>query len=156
MAGTIKYQEGALLTVGAPAVSITNGSAVLVGTLDCHSGGTAADMFAALFSLSTQWATTTGIAAGTTVADLYLVPALDGVNFPDIDTTTGSSYIPYTMRAGSFVSPKALSANTPYLFQSGVVELMPVLYNVYIINRSGQTISSGWSMKAVATAAQYT
>ncbi|WP_198116924.1 hypothetical protein [Massilia rhizosphaerae] len=113
-------------------------------------------MFAALFTLTAQWATVTGIAAGTTVADLYLVPAIDGSTFPDIDTTSGSSYVPFTMRVGSFVAPKAPSAGTNMTFQSNSVDLFPVLYNVYIINRSGQTMSANWTLKALAAAAQYT
>jgi len=155
MAGNILLKEQAIVTLTSTGASTVSGAASLVGTLDCRVGGNAADMFAALFSLTAQWATTTGIAAGTTIADLYLVPAIDGVNFPDIDTSA-ASYIPFTMRAGTFVSPKALTANQNYLFQSGVSELMPVLYNVYLQNRSGQTISANWTVKALAAAAQYT
>jgi hypothetical protein len=156
MAGTIKFQEGSILTItsGTPA-AVNSGAAALAGALDCRSGGSAADMFAALFSLTGQFATVTGIAAGTTIADLYLVPAIDGTNFPDIDTSA-ASYIPYTMRVGSFVAAKAPTASTNALFQSAPVELMPVLYNVYVLNRSGQTLSGSWTLKALATAAQYT
>jgi hypothetical protein len=113
-------------------------------------------MFSALFSLTAQWATATGITAGTNVAELYLVPAIDGTNFPDIDTTAGASYIPSAMLQGVFIAPKAPTANTLMLFQSAVVDLMPVLYNVYILNRSGQTVSVNWTLKALAAAAQYT
>jgi hypothetical protein len=157
MAGSILNKEAAsivaLTTTGA---SMTTGSATLAGTLDARAGGNAPDMLAALFSLLVQWATVTGIAAGTVVADLYLVPAIDSATFPDIDTTAGASYIPYTMRVGSFVAPKAPSANTNMLFQSAVVDLMPALYNVYVINRSGQTMSANWAIKVLAVAAQYT
>lgn len=157
MPGNLLWKEQAALSLAGSGSALTSGSAGLLATqLDCHAGGNAADLFAALFTLSAQWATVTGIVAGTTVADLYLVPAIDGTNFPDIDTTAGASYIPYTMRFGSFVAAKAPSANVDARLQSAPVELMPVLYNVYIINRSGQTISSGWSMKALAAAAQYT
>jgi hypothetical protein len=98
----------------------------------------------------------TGIAAGTVIADLYLVPAIDGTNFPDIDTTAGASVIPYTMLAGSFVAAKTPGVSTNAVFQSAVADLMPVLYNVYILNRSGQTISANWTLKVLAAAAQYT
>lgn len=157
MAGNILSKEQAIVTLTSTGASLTSGSAGLAGTqLDCRNAGNAADMLNALFSLTAQWSTVTGIAAGTTIADLYLVPAIDGTNFPDVDTTSGASYIPYTMRAGSFVASKAPGSATNMIFQSSVVDLMPALYNVYILNRSGQTMSTNWTLKALAAAAQYT
>jgi hypothetical protein len=156
MAGSILNKEQAVLALTTAGPLLTTGSAGLVGTLDARAGGNAPDMFTALFSLLVQWATVTGIVANTVVADLYLVPAIDGTNYPDIDTTPGASNIPYTMQAGSFIAPKAPAANTNALFQSATVDLMPALYNVYIINRSGQTISVNWALKVLAAAAQYT
>ena len=157
MAGNILTKEQGIVTLTSAGAALTSGSAGLAGTqLDCRANGNAADLFMALFSLSAQWAAVAGIAAGTTIADLYLVPAIDGTSFPDVDTTPGASYIPFTMRAGSFVAAKAPTANTNALFQSAMVDLMPVLYNVYIINRSGQTMAANWTLKALAAAAQYT
>jgi hypothetical protein len=157
MAGSILTKEQAIVSLTSAGAALTTGSAGLVSTqLDCRASGNAADLFMALFSLTAQWATVTGIAAGTTIADLYLVPALDGTSFPDVDTTAGASYIPFTMRAGSFVAAKTPTANTNALFQSAMVDLMPVLYNVYILNRSGQTMAANWTLKALAAAAQYT
>lgn len=157
MAGSILLKEQAIVALTTTGASLTSGSAGLASTqLDARAAGNAADLFSALFSLTTQWATVTGIAAGTVVADLYLVPAIDGATFPDIDTTAGASYIPFAMKAGSFVAAKAPTANTNMLFQSATVDLMPALYNVYIINRSGQTISANWALKVLAAAAQYT
>jgi hypothetical protein len=157
MAGNILSKEAASLqTIGATAGTLTTGSAALMGTADARAGGNVADLFTALFSLTAQWATIAGIAAGTTIADLYLVPSIDGTNFPDVDTTAGASYIPYTMRVGSFVAPKAPGANTNVLFSSAPIDLFPTLYNVYILNRSGQTMSSGAVLKAMGAAAQYT
>lgn len=156
MAGSILTKEQAIVLLTTTGASLTTGSAGSAGQLDCRAGGNAPDLFMALLSLTTQWATVAGIAAGTTVADLYLVPAIDGTNFPDVDTTAGASYIPFTMRAGSFVASKAPTAATNALFQSASIDLMPVLYNVYIINRSGQTMSANWTLKALAAAAQYT
>ncbi len=157
MAGSILLKEQGVVALTTAGASLTSGSAGLAGTqLDARAGGNAADFFAALFSLTAQWATVTGIAAGTVVADLYLVPAIDSTNFPDIDTTAGAAYIPYTMQVGSFVASKSPSANTNMLFQSAPVDLMPALYNAYIINRSGQTMSANWALKVLAAAAQYT
>jgi len=156
MPGKILLSEQAVVTLTSAGTSLTTGSAGSAGTLDCRASGNAADMFSALLTLAAQWVTVTGIAAGTTVADIYLVPAIDGANYPDIDLTAGASYMPYTMRAGSFVASKTPTAGASALFQSAQIDLMPVLYTVYIINRSGQTISSGWTLKALAAAAQYT
>lgn len=156
MAGSILLKEQAIVTLTSTGASLTTGSAGLAGQLDARAAGNAADMFAALFSLTAQWATATGIAAGSFVADLYLVPAIDGTNFPDIDLTAGAAYIPFTMKAGSFIASKAPTASTNALFQSAPVDLLPTLYNVYIVNKSGQTMSANWSLKALASAAQYT
>ncbi|WP_371767495.1 hypothetical protein [Massilia sp.] len=157
MAGNILSKEAAsLATIGTTGATLATGSAVLVGQLDARAGGALADLFIALFSLTAQWTTITGIAAGTTVADLYLVPIIDGTSSPDVDLTVGASYIPYTMRAGSFAAAKTPTANTNALFASLPVDLFPTLYNVYILNRSGQTISTGAVLKAMGAAAQYT
>lgn len=156
MAGSILLKEQAIVALTTTGASLASGSAGQAGQLDARAGGNAADMFAALFSLTAQWATVTGIAAGTVMADLYLVPAIDGTNFPDIDTTSGAAYIPFTMKAGSFIASKSPPASTNMLFQSSQVDLMPVLHNVYILNKSGQTMSANWSLKVLAAAAQYT
>jgi hypothetical protein len=161
MAGSIRLQEGAIQTITSTGAAATSGSAILAGTLDTRSVAAAAtaDMFAAMFSLTAQWATITGIAANTTIADLYLVPAIDGTNFPDVDLTSGASFIAYPYRVGSFVASKAPTANTNMLFGTASmvpVELFPSLYNVYILNRSSQSISANWTLKAQAAGAQYT
>lgn len=156
MAGSILAQQGTIQTVGSTGATLATGTAVSLGAVDARSGGNVANLFSALFSLTAQWATVTGIAAGTTIADLYLVPAIDDTNYPDVDTTGGASYIPFTMRVGSFVAAKAPTANTNALFSSGAVDLLPVLYTAYIINRSGQTMASGATLKVRGSAAQYT
>lgn len=158
MAGDLKWKEGTILTLESSGGSATAGSSVLATTkLDCRSGGNAADMFAATFSLQAAVAANTGITGGvTTMADLYLVPSLDGTNYPDIDATAGASVIPFPMRKGVFMFPKIPTANTNMLFQSGECELFPVIYNVYLINRSGQTLNSGWVLKALPAMNQYT
>lgn len=158
MAGSLRSQEGTVQTITSTGAAASTGSAILAGQLDARSSGPAAlaDMFVALFSLTAAWTTVSGIAAGSNIADLYLVPAIDGVNFPDIDVTAGASYISPTMLAASFSAAKAPTSAVNALFQSAPVDLMPALYNVYILNRSGQTMSSGWALKVLAAAAQYT
>jgi hypothetical protein len=159
MAGSIKWQEGTLLTLESSGAAATAGSAVLATTkLDCRTLGNAADLLAVTFSLSAAVAANTGITGNvTTMADLYLVPSLDGgTNYADVDTTAGAGVIPFPMRKGVFVFPKTPTAGTNILFQSGECELYPVIYNVYLINRSGQTMNAGWVLKALPAAMQYT
>ncbi len=156
MAGNIFAKERSIITLSTTLSSMTNGSATSAGTtLDCRSAGNSAEDFLARFELVCQWATITGIVAGTIVADLYLVPALDGTNYPDLDTTAGSSRLPLSCYAGSFEAQKAPTANTNMRFVSPVVDLEPVLYAAYVLNKSGQTISANASLKGISVQAQY-
>ena len=158
MAGNItaKEQGTTPVTIGTTSATLSTGSGVLVGQLDVRAGGNIADMFSAIFSLTAQWASPSGIAAGTTIADLYLVPVIDGSTSPDVDMTGGASYIGFAQRAGSFVATKLPTAAANATFPTGEINLFPTLYNVYIINRSGQTMSIGAVLKAMGAAAQYT
>lgn len=158
MSGSLALKTGTAVTVTSSGGSATSGSAASAGDVDFRGSGTAnlIEQLMAFAELTCQWGTTTSIAGGTVVADLYLVPKLDGTNAVDIDSTSGSSYIPSNFRVGSFVAPKALSTSTDYRFATAVFDLFPALYTAYIINRSGQTISSNWTLKLLAAEAQYT
>jgi hypothetical protein len=120
--------------------------------MSCVSGGNCAEAFTGQFALTCQWATVTGIAAGTDVADLYLVPSIDGTNFPAI----GTGVISPNHYVGSFICELAPTASTNMLFVSPEVDLLPRLYKAYIINQSGQTMSSSWSLTVVVDQGQYT
>ena len=161
MAGNILLKELTSTgnTITSTGASTTQGTATSAGTVDFRSGGTsgAVDAIAGYFELTSQWATTTSIVQGSPVADLYLVPAIDGTNFATIDSTSGASYISGNFYAGTFINALAMpSTSTNYRFATPVVELFPSIYTVYIINRSGQTISVNWTLKFVTTEAQYT
>jgi hypothetical protein len=154
MATSLILKEQALVVLTSTGASLTSGSAGPAGvTLDARTAGNAADFFAALFELTAQWATVPA-GASTVIAELYLLPALDGTNYPDIDVTPGGSYIPFQYRVGSFVAAKVPTANVNARFVSNAVDLLPVLYQAYIINRSGQTLSLNWALKVAASAAQ--
>lgn len=157
MAGNILWKEqNAAVSLAGTSSTLASGTAGLAGTLDCRAAGNMVEQFTALFTLTAQWATVTNIAAGTIVADLYLVPSLDGgTTFPDIDSSA-TSYIPYQQKVGNFTAPKAPTSSTDMTFASVPVDLFPVVYRVYIINRSGQTMANSWSMKAIGAAGQYT
>lgn len=159
MAGDLRAKERAIVTLTSTGASLSNGSAGAAnGTadFDARSTGNFPDDLQAQFELTAQWATVTGIAAGTLVAELYLLPAPDGTNFPDIDTTAGSSSLPPEAYAGKFVATKAPTANTNTRFVTSNVQFNPLLHRPYLLNRSGQTISANWTLKAVSVQGQYT
>lgn len=156
MAGNITAKERAAVTLTSSGASIATGSAGSANDIDFRAGGNAPDDFEAVYELTCQWATITGIVAGTVVAELYLVPKLDGTNAIDIDTTASTSVIPGTCYAGAFQAAKAPVANTNMRFISPPEASHPLLYTAYIINRSGQTMTANWTLKAVSTQGQYT
>jgi len=157
MAGNLFLKERGIITLTSSGSSLTASSGAAAATdLDTRAGGNAPDDWAAMFELVCQWATITGIAAGTIVADLYLVPLVDGTNLPDVDLTSGAAYIPYGYKVASFSASKAPTANTNMRFASPTVFLdQPALYRPHIINRSGQAISSAWTLKSISTQGQY-
>lgn len=156
MAGELFSKERAAVTLTSTGSSLTNNSAGSAGTdLDCRSAGNAAQDLEAILELVCQWGTITGIINGTVVADLYLVPKLDGTNAPDVDATSGASNLPAGAFVGSFVACKAPSANTDMRFIVPPLALQPLLYTAYIKNRSGQTISANWTLKVVTARGQY-
>lgn len=159
MAGDIRAKERSIVTLTSSGSSLTSGSAGAgngTADFDARSSGNAPDDLQAQFELVCQWATITGIVAGTIAAELYLLPKLDGTNAPDIDTTAGSSRLPISTFVGVFECAKAPTANTNMRFISDVIRFNPLLFTPYIINRSGQTISANWTLKSVSVQAQYT
>ncbi len=159
MAGDLRAKERAAVTLTSSGSSLTTlsaGAANGTADFDARSTGNAPDDLQAQFELTCQWATITSIVKDTVVADLYLVPLLDGTNLPDIDLTGGSSALPYSAYAGSFVATKAPTANTNARYVTGNVIFNPMLLRPYILNKSGQTISANWTLKAVSVQAQYT
>jgi hypothetical protein len=159
MAGDLRAKERAIVTLTSTGSSLATGSAGAANAtadFDARSSGNAPDDLQAQFELTAQWATVTGITAGTVVAELYLLPILDGTNAPDIDTTAGTSRLPYASYVGAFEATKAPTANTNARFVTGNVPFNPLLLRPYILNRSGQTMSANWTLKAVSVQAQYT
>ena len=77
--------------------------------------------------------------------EVYLVPANDGANFADVNTASGSSYLSPSQFAG--IIPVTLSQTASQRMVSGSrAPLGPRLYKVYLLNRTGQTLSSGWTL----------
>ena len=159
MAGDLRSKERAIVTLTSSGGSLTTGTAGLAnGTadFDARSSGNAPDDLQAQFELIVQWATITSIVANMVIAELYLLPALDATNFPDVDTTGGSSVIPAAAFVDSFICAKAPTANTDMRFVSREIAINPLLYRPYLLNRSGQTMSVNWALKVVSVQGQYT
>ena len=148
------------VTITSTGASTTNITATSAGTLDMRSGGTtgAVQPLSGYFELTAQWSTVTSIVSGTPVADLYLVPSADnGSNYATVDTTSGAGFIPSALRFGSFVNALASpSGSTNYRFATAFGDVYPDIYTVYIINRSGQTLSANWTLKFFPIEGQYT
>lgn len=161
MAGNIFWKELAITSFSnGSTASITNLSlASTDANFDNSSSGSQPQMVTAIFELTCKWTgATTGISGGTNVADLYLLPAIDRTNFPDVGTAATASTTPISPNhyVGSFFATKAPTVSTNVRMASPRVELLPFIYQPYVINQSGQTISSSWVLKAVPVEAQYT
>jgi hypothetical protein len=94
-----------------------------------------------------NFALTCGFGSSVTALEdinLYLVPKLDGTNEADIDTANDNAQ-PSTF-AGIFVN--ASSGTSSRILTLEGVQVGPCKYVAYIENKSGQTISSGWTLVA--------
>ena len=157
MAGDLFYKVGTIATLSSSESSLATDVGVAAATnLDTRSGGTSGAVENMLFraELTCQWATITSIDPGETVAEFYLVPALDGTNFPGVKTTS-VAFVSSTYLAGYFVCSVAPSANTDAIHSTAVFSVPPGLYKPYVVNRSGQTISSSWTLKVMSWRGQY-
>lgn len=135
-----------------------SGAAAATADFDARAAGNAADDMLAMFELFCRWTTITGILANVAVADLHLVALLDGSNLPDVDLTAGTSLVPGYV--GSFICVKQAVTVTDMRFVMGPIPLFPALYRAYIINRSGQTMTTtsgtSWQLRVVTAQGQYT
>ncbi len=160
MAGSILWKETAVITLTSTlAALVQNGGGIANGTanLDVRAAGNAAGCFSAVFQILVQWVTVTGIVAGTNVGDFYLLPSLDGTNYPDVSVANSSTdYISPNHYVGSFIAASSPITNTNLLLVTPQIDLLPLIYKPYIINRSGQTMTANAVVKVVPASAQYT
>lgn len=152
MAGNILAKEFAAVTLESSGSSQANNTQVAASTanLDNRSGGiTGAESYAFDFELNGGFGSSPAVGA---VIGLYAVPAIDGTNFADVDTSNHN--MPPACFIGTFVVNKA-QTTAQRLVVLGV-PLDPLLYKIYIDNQSGQTLSSTWTLKVVPSQSQYT
>lgn len=157
MAGNIFAKERTAVVLTSTGASLTSGSAAAAGTnFSALAAGNAADDLQAQFELLAQWASPTGIVGGTVVAELYLVPAVDGTNFAAVDTTAGASRLPMATYVGAFEAALTPTAATNMRFVTPAFPIAPRLYKAYVKNTSGLAMSANWSLTVVSDQAQYT
>lgn len=84
--------------------------------------------------------------------DLYLLPAAVSSGQYATGATSG---LPANALKGSFITP--VSGNTPRLKMNiEGIPLMPLAYQGWIQNNTGQTMASGWSLDFVPNEQAYT
>lgn len=146
MAGNILWQSGAIQSLGIQASGqgnqLTNGSAVALGTnLDNRglSGGPAYFANAELLLAQSGFG---AAAAANQEIEFYLVASRDGTNFPNVDAA--GAVMPAGFYRGSFIT--TVSGNNQGRMGIEAIPLSPALYKGYVINRTGQTMASGWGI----------
>lgn len=150
MAGEIFLKERAILTLQDNTSSLLANAALVLAntaTLDVRSGGNVGQDFWANFELLTGFAVAPVV--DVVAAELYLVPALDGTTFADVDTAKVQS----SCFVGAFAVLKAATAAQRLVLLG--IPLQPLLYRAYIINRSAQSMAAGWTLRVVTSREQY-
>jgi hypothetical protein len=150
VAGEIFLKERAILTLqDNTSALLANAALVLAATatLDVRSGGNVGQDFWANFELLTGFAVAPAV--DVVAAELYLVPSLDGTNWAEADTAK----LQANTFVGTFVVLKAATAAQRLVLLN--VPLQPLLYRVYIINRSAQSMAAGWTLRVVTAREQY-
>lgn len=151
----IRAKERAIVTLTSTGASLTNSSAGAAATdLDARAAGNFADDFQVQFELICQWATITGIVSGGQIGHIYLVPKMDGTNLPDLDTTSGAAALPAAAYFAPIICVLAPTANVNMRFITPTRDISPRLYTAYLLNKSGQTISANWTLKAIGDQGQ--
>jgi hypothetical protein len=146
MPGNVTLKQGTTATLESSGGTLATASVVAASSTYDNSAN---DNFWAGFELNTGFAVAPSV--GTSI-ELYLVPALDGSNFADVDT--GTPTMPLNCFVGSFAVVKS-QTGAQRLVITGV-PLMARLYKAYVYNKAGQSMSSGWTLKLFPDLEQYT
>lgn len=147
MAGNIFWYSGAVISgfgaqLSGQGAQLTNAAAVQLSGDLYNTGASGGPAF---FLAAQLMASASGYGAAIQSqknVDLYLVPSLDGTNFPTVDVTNAS--LPTPSFKGSFVS--TTSGNQKDVFVLEGIPILPLRYRGYIINNLGQTLTSGWGV----------
>lgn len=153
MAGNIFAKETTVVVLqndNGASIASTSASASSATALDMRTNGNGSECFWGNFELKAGASVSTSVASKT--VDLYLVPATDGTNYEDVDTVT--PFFPPNTYRGSFVM--ITSATTVRRMVIEGVPLQPMIYNAYLVNNLGQTISANWGLRVMVSEVQYT
>lgn len=142
---TIKELAGTPQTLEANGGSISNGAAGNAN--DAALDNTTELAFAYDFELNAGFGSS--VTSGEDI-DLYLVPKLDGTNYADKDTST--PLFQPSHYAGKFITPN--TGTTARRMTIEDVDVGPYVYDAWLVNLSGQTVSTGWTLKAFPVKAQ--
>lgn len=126
-----------------------NASGVAATQFDNRSGGNGAQSFWANFELKAGFGSAPTI--GLTV-DLYLVPRIDGTNLADVGASA-QTFQPNHNKGSFYI---VLSQTGVQRMTISAALLMPLLYDAYLLNKSGQTMSTNWGLRVVPVQQQYT
>lgn len=145
MAGNVLWQSGAVLSfsmqLSGQGQQLTNGSIVQLTNDLYNNGASGGPCFYGAVELTCAQSGFGAAINSNVSVDLYLVPSYDGTNFPT-SATSGLSFSHYRT---SFVSP--VSGNVTRLrMANGPVPLLPVRYQGWVVNNTGQTLLSGWTL----------
>jgi len=139
MAADLKQKAGTPQTLEASGASISNNAAGVADDADLDN--TTALAFTYSFVLNA------GFGASVTAnedIELYLVPVIDGTNEADKDTST--PVFQPSHFAGVFITPTTGTAARRMTIEA--VAVGPYKYKARLWNKSGQTISSTWTLTA--------
>src|ERR1700719_50878 len=147
MAGNITLKQDTLTTLVSSGSTLNNGA--VSSASSSFDNSSSKNDFWANFELNT------GFAVAPTVGnsiELYGVPALDGSNYADVDT--GTPNMPLSCFLGVFSVIKSQTGAQRMVLLG--VPLMSNLYEFYLYNKSGQQMSSTWTLKVSPAYEQYT
>lgn len=136
----LKWKDGSIATVFTTELnSLADGSRVLSSAIDNDAG---LDLYAD-FELVVQY-TSSAPAAGVIAAELFLLPTVDGTNYPEGGTSLDPQQ---ALKVGTFESRNGSTSATERLVVSGV-SLPPRDFKILLKNISGKTLaSSGNTLK---------
>ena len=114
--------------------SLTTGSYALAGAAFDNTGNL--DLYAD-FALVAKY-TGSAPSAGTLVAQLYLLPSIDGIHYASVD---GSNQPQGALLIAAFESRAASTSSLEYLMAPGI-PLPPRKFKTVLLNSSGQTFAA--------------
>lgn len=146
---TIKFESGTSATLqNSSSSALSNNSQVACATT--YDNGATGNLF---FYGNLRLAT--GFTAAPTignVVELYLTYALDGTNYPDVDTSSTPPTIAPDAWVGNFIVSKSQTGSQTIDLTN--IPLKPYPLKAYLVNRTGQQMSAGFTVNIYPTREQ--